>query len=195
MHAVLDAAGSARAVLLASHEGCGMAALYAASYPERTTALALFHPRVVGEAHHDAAVEMAALADMRERWGTQELADQILRESCPTLLASDDDRAWFAEYLRVGASPAVAYSLNRAFSEVDLSGVLPAVRVPTMVLHRGLEQATAVDVASRVPNARCVRVSGDDYLEIYLSRRSQTRSRDSSRASRRPTFPTPCWPP
>jgi pimeloyl-ACP methyl ester carboxylesterase len=45
LHAVLDAAGSARTVILASHEGCGMAALYAATYPERTAALALFHPR------------------------------------------------------------------------------------------------------------------------------------------------------
>src|SRR3954465_3739701 len=49
LHAVLDAAGSARTVILASHEGCGMAALYAATYPERTAALALFHPQARGE--------------------------------------------------------------------------------------------------------------------------------------------------
>src|SRR3954453_13001068 len=117
MHEVLDAAGSARTAVLASHEGCGMAALYAASYPERTTALVLFHPNVKGEAHSDPARVMAELADLRERWGTRELADEILRESCPTLLRSDEDRAWFADHLRVGASPAVAYSLNRAFFE------------------------------------------------------------------------------
>jgi len=168
MHAVLDAAGSVRTVVLASHEGCGMAALYAASYPERTTALVLFHPSVVGAAHRDPTLVMAQLADVRERWGTQELADEIIRESCPTLL-SDEDRAWFADYLRVGASPAVAYSLNRAFAEVDLTGVLSAVRVPTLVLYRAPEQSVADDVASRVPNAQCVRVSGEDYLEIHLS--------------------------
>lgn len=169
MHAVLDAAGSTRTVVLASHEGCGMAALYAASYPERTTALVLFHPRAVGEAHEDYASAMAEMADVRERWGTRDLADDILRESCPTLLESDEDRDWFADYLRVGASPAVAYALNRAFAEVDLRGVLPAVRVPTLVLHRAPEQATAEEVASFLPNAQCVRVSGEDYLEIYLS--------------------------
>ena len=166
MHAVLDAAGSVRTVVLASHEGCGMAALYAASYPERTTALVLFHPRVVGDAHRDPASAMAELADVRERWGTRELADEILRESCPTLLTSDEDRAWFSDYLRVGASPAVAYALNRAFAEVDLTGVLSAVRVPTLVLYRAPEQETADDVASRVPNAQCVRVSGEDYLGV-----------------------------
>jgi class 3 adenylate cyclase len=169
MHAVLDAAGSRRTVLLASHEGCGMAALYAASYPERTTALVLFHPSTVGEAHQDNASAMAEMADLRERWGTQELADEILREGCPSLLTSDDDRSMFADYLRVGASPAVAYALNRAFAEVDLRGVLPAVRVPTLVLYRAPEQATAEDVVSRLPNAQSVRVSGEDYLEIYLS--------------------------
>ncbi|HEU0195154.1 MAG TPA: adenylate/guanylate cyclase domain-containing protein [Gaiellales bacterium] len=169
MHAVLDAVGSTRTVVLASHEGCAMATLYAASYPERTTALVLFHPNVVGEAHRDPTAAMAELADMRERWGTQELADDMIRDGCPSLLTSDEDRALFADYLRVGASPAVAYSLNRAFAEVDLTGVLPAVRVPTLVLYRAPEQRTADEVAARVPNARCVRVSGDDYLEIYLS--------------------------
>src|SRR3954447_2176183 len=49
LHAVLDHAGSARTVILASQEGCGMAALYAATYPERTAALALFHPQARGE--------------------------------------------------------------------------------------------------------------------------------------------------
>jgi class 3 adenylate cyclase len=170
MHAVLDAAGSSRTVVLASHEGCGMAALYAASYPERTTALALFHPSAVGPAHNDPAAAMAEAADLRARWGTRVFADELIREGCPTLLSMDEEeRALFLDYMRVGASPAVAYSLNRAFFEVDLSGVLPAVRVPTLVLYRAPEQTAAADVASRMPNARCVRVSGDDYLEIYLS--------------------------
>src|SRR4051794_21316270 len=118
MHAVLDAAGSTRTVVLASHEGCGMAALYAASYPGRTSALALFHPMAVGDFLTDPEAAMAELADVRERWGTRELADEILETLCPTLFASKEDRAWFADALRIGASPAVAYSLNRAFSEV-----------------------------------------------------------------------------
>jgi class 3 adenylate cyclase len=169
LHAVLEAAGSERTVVLASHEGCGMAALYAATYPERTRALVLFHPTALGAAHEDPASVMAELADLRERWGTRELADEILRDLCPTLYASEEDRAWFADYLRVGASPAVAYALNRALEEVDLREVLPAIRVPTLVLYRAPSQAEAEDVASRVPNAQCVRVSGDDHLEIHLS--------------------------
>jgi class 3 adenylate cyclase len=171
LHAVLDAAGSASTAILASHEGCGMAILYAATYPERTGALALFHPRASGNGS-DADVA-AGLADVRDRWGTDAMADDILREGCPSLLSSDEDRRWFATSLRVGASPAVAYALNRAFEEIDLRDVLPAVRVPTLVLHRACDlvnaRQDALEVASRIASPRVVQVSGGDYLEIYLS--------------------------
>jgi class 3 adenylate cyclase len=168
LHTVLDAAGSAQTVILASHEGCGMAALYAATYPERTAALALFHPRAYGNGLEKADV-VATLADIRDRWGSDALADEIMLDGCPSLFPSEEERRWFANYLRVGASPAVAYALNRAFEEIDLRDVLPAVRVSTLVLYRPLDRANALDVASRIPSSRAVQVSGGDYLEIYLS--------------------------
>ena len=168
LHAVLDAAGSARTVILASHEGCGMAALYAATYPERTGALALFHPRACGHGLDDPD-GIVALADLRDRWGTDALSDEIMRDGCPSLFPSEEERRWFANYLRIGASPAVAYALNRAFEETDLRDVLPAVRVPTVVLHRTSDRANAIDVAARIPSAQTNLVSGDDYLEIHLS--------------------------
>jgi class 3 adenylate cyclase len=168
LHAVLDAVGSTSTVILASHEGCGMAALYAATYPERTTAVALFHPRAHGDGVEKPDVAIS-LADVRDRWGTDALADEIMHEGCPSLMSSDDDRRWFANYLRVGASPAVAYALNRAFEEIDLRDVLPAVRVPTLVIHRALDRINALDVASRIASSQAVQVSGEDYLEIYLS--------------------------
>jgi class 3 adenylate cyclase len=166
LHSVLDAAGSTRTVILASHEGCGMAALYAATYPERTAALALFHPWADSWKDPDA---VAGLADLRDRWGTEELAEEIMREGCPSLVGSDEDRRWFTKLSQVGASPAVAYALNRAFHETDLRDVLPAVRVPTLILYRAPERANALEVAARIPSARAVQVSGEDYLEIYLS--------------------------
>jgi class 3 adenylate cyclase len=168
LHAVLDAAGSTSTVVLASHEGCGMATLFAASYPERTRALALFHPMEHGldpdpeEAHRE-------LADLRDRWGAQEFADELLEWGCPSIASDPEERRWFADYLRVGASPAVAYALNRAFREVDLRDVLPAVRVPTLVLYREPERANAETVARDIPGAQARRVSGTDYLEIHLS--------------------------
>ena len=64
LHAVLDAAGSEKAVILASHEGCGMAALFAATYPERARALALFHPTVRGLVDDDPDQAAAQLRDL-----------------------------------------------------------------------------------------------------------------------------------
>jgi class 3 adenylate cyclase/pimeloyl-ACP methyl ester carboxylesterase len=170
LRAVLDADGASNAVVFGAHEGCAMAALYAASYPERTRALALFHPLVrLDEAAYREYQE--ELSDLRERWGTQEYSDKLLRSGCPSLYSSEEDRRWFANWLRVGATPAVAYALNRAFSETDLGDVLPAVRVPTLVLYRSVPDyaAQALDVAARIPSARAMRVSGNDDFGIFLS--------------------------
>ncbi len=167
LRAVLDAVESSSTVVLAAQEGCGMAALYAATYPERVRALALFHPLL-----QNAGIEGEhgqTLSALRERWGTQEFSDELLREGCPTLYASEEGRDWFANWLRVGASPAVAYALNRAWFETDLREVLPAVRVPTLVLYRSLEAESALEVAARIPSSRAMRVSGDDHWGIFLS--------------------------
>ena len=168
LRAVLDAAGSSNPVILSGYEGTGMAVMFAASYPERTRALVLFHAMAKGEGIESESRQQE-LADLREGWGVQEWCDELLRDGCPSLAGSEDHRRWFANWLRVGASPAVAYALNRAFNETDLRDVLPAVRVPTLLLYRSLYEADTMDVASRIPNARTMRVSGSDYLEIFLS--------------------------
>jgi len=180
VRAVLDAVGSTSTVLLGSHDGCSMAALYAATYPERTRALVLFHP-VAHDPVLESALETGAaleeLAALRDEWGTQEFADELLAEGAPSLYADPKQREWFANWLRVGASPAVAYGLNRAWFETDLRNVLPSVRVPTLVLYRqdapldltrDAEQH-ARDVASQIRGARLMRVSGRDRFAIFLS--------------------------
>ncbi len=171
LRAVLDAAGVSNAVVFGGQEGSGMAALYAATYPERTRALVLFHPYTRPEGVDLSRATLEMLSDTRERWGTQEHADDLLRGGCPSLLSSDEDRRWFANWLRVSATPTVAYALNRAFLETDLSDVLRAVRVPTLVLHRSIPEAEreALDVAAQIPSARAMRVSGNDYFGFFHS--------------------------
>lgn len=170
LHAVLDAAGSSSPVIFGAHEGNGMAVLFAASYPERTRALVLFHAIAYSpESQTELESVRQELARIREGWGVQEWCDELLMEGCPSLAASEDDRRWFANWLRVGANPAVAYALNRAAYETDLRDVLPAVRIPTLLLYRSLYEAETMDVASRIPNARMMRVSGNDRFGIFLS--------------------------
>jgi class 3 adenylate cyclase len=104
------------------------------------------------------------------RWGTQEYFDEILETTCRTLANSEEDRLWFANWLRVGALPSVAVALNRAWFETDLRDVLPAVRVPTLVLYReGLAEHDSREVARLIPGAHELRVTGADYWGIFLS--------------------------
>ena len=170
LRAVMDAVGSERAAILGSHEGCLMATLFAASYPERTLGLVLFHPSLLGYEQYDEG----DLPRLRELWGTQEFCDEILELTCPTLLAEEEGRHWFANWLRVGASPAMGYELNRAFEQTDMSDVYTAVRVPTLVLYRETPvtpqtPTESLAVAALVPDSRSMRVSGTDYWGIFLS--------------------------
>ena len=165
LRAVLDAVGSSSAVVFGGHEGAAMATLYAATYPERTRALVLFQPGWGGGQDSE-----EALLALRERWGTQEYCDELLRDTAPTLARDDDFREWYANRLRLGASPAMAYALNRAFYETDLTDILPAVRVPALVVYRGtLIETEALEVARRMRSATAVRLQGDDYWGIFTS--------------------------
>jgi len=169
LRAVLDDVRSASAVVFGGHEGSAMAALYAATYPERVRALVLFHPGA-DVSNYDPGVEVT-LANLRDRWGTRAYSDELLKGGCPTLYGREEDRESFANHLRLGASPAVAYALNRAFVETDLTEVLPAVRAPTLVLYRhgSLGEESALEVAGQIAGARSTPVSGTDYFGLWLS--------------------------
>jgi class 3 adenylate cyclase len=162
MRSVLEDAGSERAVVFGSSEGSLMAALYAATYPEATEALVLF--QMLPRGWQD---DLAQL----HKWGTQELADEFLVEICPTLLRSEADRVWFANWLRVGASPEIGYALNVTYANSDVTDVLPTIGVPTLVLVRGrlAKDQGAAEVADLIPGARLVELAGSDYWGVFLS--------------------------
>ena len=89
IRAVLDAVGSERAALLGAIQGSQLCALFAATYPERTRALVLYHPHVAPADLPPAALRSPD--ETRERWGTRELADEITSEIIPSL--ADDEAA------------------------------------------------------------------------------------------------------
>ena len=168
LRAVLDAVGSSEAVLLGSHDGCDMAILYAATYPERTRALALFHPAATPAEPSEDDEEL--MRRIRSQWGTQEFTDDLLEVVSPTLYErGDDERLWFANWLRVSLSPEFAYALNRTFMESDLRPVMPVVKAPTLVLYRPEMASYALEVAQRIDGARAVSVSGRGHWGIFLS--------------------------
>jgi class 3 adenylate cyclase/pimeloyl-ACP methyl ester carboxylesterase len=168
LRAVLDAVESSSTVLVGSHDGCSLAALYAATYPERTSALVLFHP--VARQLDDPGAD-AEITRLRDQWGTQAYCDELLALNAPELSESSEERLWFANWARVGASPASAYAQNRAFQATDLGDVLPAVRVPTLVLYRpsSYYDGDAHEVAKLIPDAKMLPVSGTAMWGIFLS--------------------------
>ncbi len=165
VRAVMDAAGSQRAALIGTSEGGPMSLLFAATYPERTRALvllgsyALFSTAVMSPEQH-AAFE----ASVEKVWGT----GASVATFAPTLADDQAFRAWWARFERLGASPAAVIALMRMNSQIDIRHVLPAIRVPTLVLHRAGDRRVKVAagryLAQNIPGARYVELPGDDHL-------------------------------
>jgi pimeloyl-ACP methyl ester carboxylesterase len=170
LRAVLDAAGSERAAMLGFWEGGAMAALFAATHPDRTRALVLYASPAAfvrtpeypwAPSPEDNA---RILARIESRWGQGD----VWLGLAPSLLSDERARRWSARLERLAASPGAALTLWRMNMEVDVGHVLPAVHVPTLVLHRRDDPINPVDasrwIASRIPGARFVELEGRDHL-------------------------------
>ncbi|MGH3083646.1 MAG: adenylate/guanylate cyclase domain-containing protein [Gaiellaceae bacterium] len=141
VRAVLDDLGSERAVLFGTGHGGQMCALFAATYPERTTALILFNtwPKLPGTPEeHEAAVEL-----VRETYGQRDTIERELRSQYPPAAVDETFLYWMTMAVRATASPAAAIDFERTLNDADITDVLPAIRVPTLVLMRRFEQDAA----------------------------------------------------
>jgi class 3 adenylate cyclase/pimeloyl-ACP methyl ester carboxylesterase len=171
LRAVMDAAGSPRAVLLATYEAASMAMVYAATYPERVAGLALYNPVAKGVRSADYPWAYLSeeegerwLEDVRMRWGTREFAADDLRNFAPTLAADPEMQEWWARVMRLGASPGAAVIIARMAAAVDVRDVLPSIRVPTLVTATERGRGEADYIAERIPGARFVQIGGSDAL-------------------------------
>ena len=164
VRAVMDAAGSGRAVLLGASEGAPMSILFAATYPERTRALVLyggyahFHTWVMGP---DA---LAAFVDNAERtWGS----GASLANFAPGRVDDAHFKAWWARFERLSVSPSAAIALARMNAQIDVRHALASIRVPTLVIHRGNDARVKIAggryLAQKINGARFVEVPGRDH--------------------------------
>ena len=170
VRAVMDAVGAERAALLGMSEGGNMSMLFAATYPERTAALVLFGCFARGIRAPD--YPWAPAAEERQSW-YQQIEEQWGGPFDVSVLAPSraDDPAftsWFGAYLRMGASPRAAVALAHTNTEIDVRDILPAIRVPTLVMHRRHDRGADFEegryIAERIPGARFVAVDGEDHL-------------------------------
>jgi pimeloyl-ACP methyl ester carboxylesterase len=170
VRAVMEAAGSSRAVLMGVSEGGPLCSLFAATYPARTEALVMIgsYARRLRDEDYPWGPTREQHArfcqTMLDEWG----GPVGLEERAPSKLTDPSFREWWASYLRMGSSPGAAVALTRMNAEIDIRDVLPSVRVPTLVLHRSGDRCLKVEegryVASRIPGATFVELPGDDHL-------------------------------
>jgi class 3 adenylate cyclase len=167
--AVMDAVGIERAAIMGVAEASPMAELFAATYPERTSALVL----VSATARISAApgYEIGAPPDVQERlismaeqaWGRRDLIAAIN----PSLAGDSAAAEAWGRYFRLSASPATAAAVMRMLFELDVRDVLPTIRVPTLVVHRQDNPIVTIEqgryVADQIEGAKFVAVPGADY--------------------------------
>ena len=164
VRAVMDAVGSDRAVLWAAQEGTRIALMFAATYPERTTALVLYDPTARGLWAPDYPWAMNEdwwrheLREIRDRWGDRSYLVERAQRLSPVGSQNGEWLDWFVWYMRRSASPASAVSFHRMAMEGDVRDVLSAVRAPTLVLHRTAAREEAAYVAERVAGAKRIEV-------------------------------------
>jgi class 3 adenylate cyclase/alpha-beta hydrolase superfamily lysophospholipase len=170
LRAVMDAAGSKRAVLVATFEAASMAMLFAATYPERVAGLALYNPVVKGvrspdypfaPTEEDYARQFDAI---RTGWGSREQSLAFLREAAPSLVGDPEITAWTQRIFRHGASPGAALAIVRMAMNIDVRDVLPSIHVPTLIVHEARNRDEAAYIAERIPNARHVELNSVDRV-------------------------------
>jgi len=170
MRAVLDAASSDRTALFGGAEGGPMCALFAATFPERTSALILgaSYPRRTWAPDCpwglDEQQQERILAAPEARWGTDHFGVHTL---APTLADDERFRKWHSQATRFAGTPASALAWFRITMEIDIRDVLPAIRVPTLVLHRSGDRGVPIEagryLAEHIPDAKFVELEGVDH--------------------------------
>ena len=202
IRAVMDAVGSSRAAMFGVSEGGTLSLLFARSHPERTRALVMYGSwarRLSGPdyPYGPSAEELdAVVAGMERGWASGEWWDG----GRPSPADTARHRAWWARYLRMAASPAMAQNVIRMNMALDIRHLLPSVEVPTLILHRTddswIDVGHARYLAEHIPTATYVELPGSDHrpwlgdvdaiadeIEVFLTgRKSRPRRRTSSGA-------------
>ena len=168
VRAVMAAAGSRRAVVVGTFEAAPMTALFAATYPEKVSALAMYngYAKAIhspdypwGRTQDEWADELAMV---EENWASGAYIDRVLERSFPSKKGDEEFRRWFVNQMRYGASPSAAMTIQRMAMDVDVREVLPAIRVPTLILHQHSMGEQARFMEERIPRATRVELAGDD---------------------------------
>jgi pimeloyl-ACP methyl ester carboxylesterase len=173
LRAVMDAAGSTRAAVFGVVEGAPMSLLFAATYPDRVAALVLrsVFPRTMwapdypwGRTEEQARAHLQRELRLYGRRAEAEMYARALNEWV------EADVPAIVDYLRWCGSPGAVEELAAMNREIDVRNLLPAIRVPTLVVHGTADSVVPAEVArwtsDQIPGARLVEVSGAGHFHF-----------------------------
>jgi class 3 adenylate cyclase len=168
--AVMDAVSSERAVMLGTSEGGAMATLFAATYPERCVSLILYGACARWLAAPDypqgrpPELVKAGGQIWIDGWGS----GKSLAVLAPSLARDPNFRQWWGKFERHSVRPGMVEPIFEAINQLDVRAVLPAIRVPSLIMHRRedrlIDVANARYLAASIPRARYVELDGEDHI-------------------------------
>ena len=168
VRAVMDAVDSSRAALLGMSEGGAIAAMFAATYPQRVSALVLLGMASRCSLPPDVDFDdPVVIAYIDEHFGDGSTIDR----GAPSVADDPRVRAWAGRVERLGMTPTSLRTFLKMNAYFDARSVLPPVSVPTLVIHRSGDQVVAVDqgreAAQLIPDARYEELPGSDHLPYF----------------------------
>jgi len=169
---VMDDAGIDRAAAFGWQNGATLAALLASTYPDRVSQLVTFNfdpcPLLKPDWPHGLSrgAWEGYLSELRQGWGTREWTKEHVAEYAPGATSVLVEN-WAMEMLQLSANPATAEAVERLDMETGIRAVLPAIHIPTLVLHRpevaGMYPEISAYVARQISGATAVALAGRDY--------------------------------
>ncbi|HMJ39886.1 MAG TPA: alpha/beta fold hydrolase [Verrucomicrobiae bacterium] len=173
VRAVLDAVGSKRAALLGISEGGVMSALFAATYPERTAGLVIdgSYPSALRRPGYPWGITEEQFEErigrVTEIWGKVIGMERY----APSQVDNPEVANWWAMFTQMSASPGDAADLQRMNLLIDIRDILPAIRVPTLIVHARGDKIAPIEAgryfAQHIPNARLLELNSDDHWPYF----------------------------
>ena len=170
VRAVMDAAGSERAVIFGVSEGGPMSILFAATYPERTLGLMMFGAVVKGSPSPDcpwAFDPKPTLDYLEDIYDQRDQETDLYLGQTPDPVSNEDFQRWARRRIRLSASPGAAKTLVHMNAEIDVRSLVSSIRVPTLILQNAHDPVVTVEhgryLGEHIPGARYLELDGDTH--------------------------------